>query len=143
MLDNFEPIDPEVMIAMLDLAEITSGMKHIELGSGNGQFVAEAGKRGANSLGYEINKELAQMSIETHGIKVINKNVFNVDVSEADLITFWFTKLPETELLLDKLHREMKSGAKLVASPGQARLQWQPIKTMTLNRYQFCLFIKD
>ena len=141
-LDNFEPMEEEIMMAMLDLAEIKKGDKHIELGSGNGQFVVEATKRGANSLGYEIDRKLARESSRKNGINIITKSVYEVDVSKADILTFWFTKLPETEILIAKLHKEMKRGARLVASPGQAQYKWIPSTIKIIKGYKICLFIK-
>lgn len=138
-LDKFEPSQSEVVKAMFDLSEIKAGEKHIELGSGNGQFVVEAIKRGAESIGYEIVKKLADESIKKHGINVINKDCFEVDVSQADVITCWFTLLPETRLLMDKLHNEMKTGARLVkegfTSHGFTNHDWKPVENTSLTTY--------
>lgn len=125
MLDKFEPLSPIVRDAMLDLARIRPGDKHIDLGSGNGQFVVEATKRGAESIGYEIDPVLAEQSRQL-GITVITDDVFNADVSQADVVTCWFSKLPETIALMDKLHREMKVGARLVKCAYTPH-EWQPV----------------
>lgn len=124
-LDNFEPASLEMMRAMFDLADLKAGEKHIELGSGDGRFVVEALKRGAKSVGYEIDRKLARNSIREHGINVVNENCFEADVSQADVITCWFTLLPETRLLMDKLHKEMKKGARLVKG-GYTYHNWKP-----------------
>jgi hypothetical protein len=41
-------------------------------------------------------------------------NCFNADVSQADVITCWFSILPGTKYLMDKLYKEMKPGAKFI-----------------------------
>ncbi len=140
-LDKFEPSTPEIVKAMFDIANIKSGERHIELGSGDGRFVVEALKRGAKSIGYEINKELERKSKKEYGINVINKDCFKADISQADVITCWFTKLPETQLLMDKLYKEMKNGARL-AKRGRNDYLWQPKKIIKVGRQYICLYIK-
>src|SRR3990172_629075 len=128
MLDKFEPSTPEIVEAMFDLSEIKSGEKHIELGSGDGRYVVEGIKRGAESVGYEIDIGLA-MDSKKLGINIINKDCFEADITQADVITCWFTKLPETKLLMDKIHKEMKKNARLVKG-GRNDYNWQPKKVI-------------
>lgn len=113
-LDNFKPLPLEAVKALFDLAEVKKGEKHIDLGSGDGRMVLEGLKRGADSIGYEKDCELVKKSIEEHKINVICKDIFEVDVSDADLITCWFSKKLATYILADKLHKEMKKGARFV-----------------------------
>lgn len=158
ILDKFESSTQEVMQAMFNLAEIQPGEKHIDLGSGDGRFVVEALKRGAESIGYEIDEELAKSSSEMHGITIINKDCFEADVSEADVITCAFSKLPETRALMDKLRQEMKPGARFVKRSFTDHV-WKPVPNNSLNTYQketfqqekvlrvdgqiICLYIKE
>ncbi len=139
-LDKFERSTSEIVKAMFDLAEIKPGEKHIELGSGDGRFIQEAIKRGAISIGYETDIKLTLES-RKKGLKVINKDCFKANVSKADVITFWFTLLPETQLLMDKLLKEMKKGARLVKR-GRNDYSWQPKKTIKVGRQYICLYIK-
>lgn len=113
-LDNFEPIKTEVLEAILSIGGIRPGVKHIDLGSGDGRIVNAAKLLGANSYGIEIDANLAQQSRDTYGITVLNEDCFDSDVSRADVITCWFTLLPETINLMEKLKREMKKGAVLI-----------------------------
>lgn len=113
-LDNFDPMPIEAVKAVFDLAGLQPGESHIELGSGDGRLVVEALARGADSVGYEIDKTLARDSRKEHGITVVGKDCFDVDISQADVITCWFTKLPETRSLMKKLFSEMKPSARLV-----------------------------
>src|SRR5687767_14009544 len=51
----YVPTPQEVVDRMLDLAKITRDDFHIDLGSGDGRIVITAAKRGARSLGVDIN----------------------------------------------------------------------------------------
>lgn len=135
------PLEPEVVMAMLDLSALKRGETHLELGAGDGKFVVEASKRGAKSTGYEIDAVLAKKAQDA-GINVVLADCFNVDVSRADVVTFWFTVEPGTSLLMAKLRNEMKRGARLVClynsvGTGKARVAatasaWEPSQTVVV-----------
>lgn len=126
MLDKFEATKPEVVDAMLSLGKIRSNIKHIDLGSGDGQIVNTAIQLGATSYGIEIDPILAQQSIDNYGITVLNEDCFNSDVSKADVITCWFSLLPGTIDLMEKLKSEMKRGAILIKQ-AYTPSSWEPI----------------
>lgn len=131
MLDKFEPSRPEVIEAMLSLGKIRPNLKHIDLGSGDGLIVHTALQLGATSYGIEIDPVLAQQSRDTYGITVLTEDCFNSDVSKADVITCWFTLLPGTIDLMEKLKSEMKRGAILIKG-GYTPSSWEPI-SVTAN----------
>jgi 16S rRNA A1518/A1519 N6-dimethyltransferase RsmA/KsgA/DIM1 with predicted DNA glycosylase/AP lyase activity len=131
MLDKFEQTKPEVVEAMLSLGKIRPNLKHIDLGSGDGQIVKTAIQLGANSYGIEIDPVLAQQSRDTYGITVLNEDCFNSDVSKADVITCWFSLLPGTIDLMEKIHTEMKKGAILIKE-AYTPSSWEPI-SVTAN----------
>ena len=121
-LDSWMPLEAEVMNAMLDLADVGPGDKFIDLGCGDGQFVAAAALRGAASSGIEIDQVLIDGAI---GIANIEQgDVFDADVSKKTVVSFWFTDEKNTPLLMDKLYAEMKKGAKLVVLY-DSRMQWR------------------
>jgi len=123
-LDKFEPSRQEVIDAMLSIAKIRPNLKHIDLGSGDGQIVYTATQLGLNSYGIEIDSDLAQLSRNTYGITVLNEDCFNSDVSKADIITCWFTLLPGTIDLMNKLYKEMKKGSILIKG-GYTPSNWE------------------
>jgi predicted RNA methylase len=132
-LDNFEALNKESMFAMFDMANLQPGEKHVDLGCGEGQFMMEAIKRGATSIGYEIDPALARVAVKNK-LNVITGDCFDADVSQADVVTCWFTKLPETQLLMDKLYAEMKPGARFVKC-GFTPHQWKPVDRPELTTY--------
>lgn len=112
ILDPYKALEKEVMMGMLDLAELKAGEKYIDLGSGDGQFLVEAKKRGAIATGIELDSTLAT-TCQLSSLNVINGNMFDADVSKTDVITFWFTMEAGVQLLMQKLYSEMRKGARL------------------------------
>ncbi len=139
-LDKFEPIDKETMLKMFEWAQLKPNEHFIDLGSGNGQFVLEAMRRGAISVGYEIDEILVDKSKKL-GFNIVHKDCFEADVSQVDVIMCWFTKLPETQYLMDKLYNEMKVGARLIKA-GKTEHKWKPVKIEMIHRNWINLYIK-
>lgn len=130
MLDKFEPSKPEIIEAMMNFGKIRPNIKHIDLGSGDGQIVNAAKLLGADTIGIEIDSDLAQQSRDAYGITIINEDCFNTDVSRADVITCWFSLLPGTIDLMEKLKSEMKRGAILIKE-AYTPSSWNPISVIT------------
>lgn len=141
-LDKFKPSIPEIIVKAFELANIKRGERFIDLGSGDGCLVVEAIRRGAKAIGYEIRKDLAEYSKKIYGINVINDDCFNADVFDMDIVMFYQTLLPETELLMDKLYKEMKIGSKLITITHIKHL-WKPKLIVKVNRQNVCLFLKE
>lgn len=141
-LDKYEPLDLETVNEVFNLAELRPRERHIDLGSGDGRLVAEATKRGAVSCGYELSEELARDSVRKYEIKVINDDCFNADVSDADVVTCWLTELPGTQSLIDKLHKEMKIGSRLIKI-GKIEHTWKPKRVFMHRRHWLCLYVKE
>lgn len=139
MLDKYEPIDVTTMNTMLGLADFHEGVSHIELGSGNGQFVEAVLSRGAISHGYEIDPALVKTSRAKEHITL--GDCFDADVSSADVVTCWFTLLPGTDLLLDKLYSEMKLGSRLVKA-GNTPHAWEPVKQFRSGDHWINVYVK-
>jgi len=114
MLGEYKKIETEVMKAMLDLSGLKAGEVYIDLGSGDSHFVIEAEERGAIASGIEFNESLVNNG-KTLGLNIIHGDIFDADVSKADVITFWFVG-SDVIKLMDKLYAEMKPKARLIAT---------------------------
>ncbi len=86
---------------MLDLADIKPGMRVVELGSGNGEVVIAAAKRGATAIGIELNPFLvvwaryrAFRAGASSRVKFIRGNIWRTLPMPADVIYVYL--LPET-----------------------------------------------
>jgi cyclopropane fatty-acyl-phospholipid synthase-like methyltransferase len=123
----------EVAKKMLDLSQIKPGEVLYDLGCGDGRLIILAAKDvGAKSTGIELREDLVErarteikrLNLEDR-VKVIQGNFFDVNISDANVITLYLTS-SANERLRPKLEAELKPGARVVSHdfkvPG-----WKPI----------------
>jgi SAM-dependent methyltransferase len=119
---------------ILELAEVKPGEMVADLGSGDGTLVLEFAKKGAKSIGYEINPLLyiwSRLLIKKNNLEhtaLVSKNSFwNVNFSDFDVITIYGIDyiMPELE---KKLGKELKPGARIVCNTFKFP-NWQPKKS--------------
>ena len=115
------PTEQAVVGKMLDLAGVTSRDYLIDLGSGDGRTVIAAAKRGANALGVEYNPELvslAQRNASREGVadraKLVQADLFNVDLSRATVITMFL--LPDINMRLRPIILSLRPGTRIVTN---------------------------
>ena len=122
-----------VVRRMLKLAEVKPGEVVYDLGCGDGRIVITAAKEfGAYGVGIEIRKDLAQKAmraVEELGlsdrVKIINANLFDVDISDADVVTLYLTTSANSKVR-PKLERELKPGARVVSHEYEI-IGWTPV----------------
>jgi len=106
---------------MIELAKIKKGEKVYDLGSGDGRLVIMAAKKGAKTIGFEINPFLVLISwvkILLAGVRknavVKWRNFWRQDISDADVILLYlitqYMKRMEKKLL-----KELKPGARVIS----------------------------
>ena len=106
---------------ILQLVELKEGVKFYDLGAGDGRLIAEAAKKGAEAVGYEIAIVpyfIAKLRIlflnKKTRCKIIYKDFWFVDLKDADVIYFFL--MPKTiEKLKPKLEKELKRGAMVIS----------------------------
>ena len=107
---------------MCDLAGIRSGLRVVDLGSGDGAILFEAARRGADAIGLEINPFLvwfSRMRAKRLGlcdkITILRQDFYSHPLGEVDavLVYLW----PETmDRLRDKFLRECRLGTKIISN---------------------------
>jgi cyclopropane fatty-acyl-phospholipid synthase-like methyltransferase len=121
---------------MLELARVTSSDVVYDLGSGEGEIVIEAARHyGVRAVGVELDGERIESAHKnaaaagvTDRVTFIERDLFEVDISEATVVTLYL--FPElTERLLPKLLRELKPGTRIV-SHDFGLGDWLPEKTI-------------
>ncbi len=135
----YVPTPPEVVEAMLKLANVKSGDFVVDLGCGDGRIVVmAAGKFGAHGRGVDLNpvriKEAeanAQKAGVTDRVKFVQGNLFEADIKDATVVTLYL--LPDVNLKLrPKLLKDLKVGTRIVSHSFDMG-DWQPEKKIELG----------
>ena len=112
----------EVAKKMLELSRVKEGDTLYDMGCGDGRLIILAVKEiGAKATGIELREDLVErarteikrLNVEDK-VKVIQGNFFDVNISDADVITLYLTS-SANERLRPKLESELKPGARVVS----------------------------
>ncbi|RLI42076.1 hypothetical protein DRO69_10805 [Candidatus Bathyarchaeota archaeon] len=123
-----------VVRQMLILSELRPGELIYDLGSGDGRVVIMAAQEfGARGVGVELREDLVKRAIEkinelglSDKVKIIQSDMFNTDLSQADVVTLYLTT-SANEKVKPKLESELKQGARVVTHDYEI-LGWKPHK---------------
>lgn len=113
LIVGFVPSPPQVVAAMLDLAEVSSADVVMDLGCGDGRILVEAAKRGAKAIGIDLDPEqIAQSKESTAGLPVELReaNLVGADFSDASVITIYLVE--NIDLILD--FKSVRPGTRIV-----------------------------
>jgi len=114
------PLD--VAKKMLEMAHVKAGEVLYDLGCGDGRLIILAAKDiGANATGIELREDLVErarteikrLNLEER-VKVIQGNFFDVNISDANVITLYLTS-SANERLRPKLEAELRLGSRIVS----------------------------
>ena len=117
----FVPTPEDIVDKMLELADVKDTDVVYDLGSGDGRILITAAKKyGCRAIGYEIDRELVELSRENAKkagveelVKIEHKDLFTADLSSADVIALYV--LPsQLEKLLPQLEK-LKPGSRIVS----------------------------
>ena len=118
----FVTTSSDTVKTLIDIVEITPGMKVIDLGSGDGRVILEFGKRKASVEGYEIKPELVERTLQRihdahleEVVHVFNTSFWDVDLSQFDII-YLYGMQSILGRLEQKLDKEMKPGAVFISN---------------------------
>ena len=136
----YVPTPPEVVDAMLTVANVRSGDVLYDLGSGDGRIPITAVQKYkvARATGIEINPERieeAQRNLKGAGVgdrvRFRNEDLFEANFSDATVVTLYL--LPTLNVkLLPKLLKELKPGTRIV-SHAFAMGDWKPERTLDIG----------
>ncbi len=130
----YVPTPPEVVDAMLKMANVKGSDIVYDLGCGDGRIVIAAAKQyGATGIGFDIDPERIKDANEnakyegvTAKVKFVQKDLFEADLSQATVITMYL--LPSVNLRLrPKLLASLKPGTRLVSHAFDMG-DWKPEK---------------
>jgi 2-polyprenyl-3-methyl-5-hydroxy-6-metoxy-1,4-benzoquinol methylase len=136
----FVPTPPEVVDAMLKLANVSGKDTVYDLGCGDGIIVATAAQKfGAQAVGIDIDpqrvkeaNERVQKAGVTDKVKILNEDLFEADISKATVVTLYL--LPSlNQKLIPKLNKELKPGTRIVSQSFDMGDEYPPEKTVDVN----------
>ena len=129
-----------VVLAMLNMAQVTRGDVVYDLGSGDGRIpIAAARMFGALGVGIEIDPALVRRANENlakSGVadRVVfrNQDLFDADLSQATVVTLFLLQGLNLKLL-PKLQRELRPGARVVSHHFDMGDAWPPDLTQDVD----------
>ena len=136
---RYEPTAPDVVEAMLRLADVRVGEVVYDLGCGDGRIVIAAVREfGARGVCVDIDprrivesRENARRAGVEERIRFLNQDLFETDLRDADVVMLFL--YPDVNLKLrPKLLRELKSGTRVV-SHWHDMGDWQPSRTIRMR----------
>jgi len=150
-LAPFVQSPPEVIRKMLEVADVHSGDVVYDLGSGNGAVLIMAAKEfGARCVGIEMRRDLVERALEEvkrnnlmDRVRIVNRDVLEVNISEADVVTLYLTTSGNMKLK-PKLERELKEKARVVSHDFDIG-GWTPTKVVRGDPpgHTIYLYVKD
>jgi len=135
----FVPTPPEVVDAMLKLANVTKNDVVYDLGCGDGRIVVAAARDfGARGVGIDIDPQRVSEAKENvakaglgNRVTIRNEDLFEADIHEATVITLYLlTSL--NEKLKPKLWRDLKPGTRVVSQTFDMG-DWKPEKEIEVD----------
>ena len=117
----FVPTPQNVVDKMLELAQVKKDDLLYDLGCGDGRIVVTAAKRyGCRAVGYDIDPECVELSIQNvqknnvgHLVKIEQKDIFTLDLSEASVIALYL--LPSLNVKLFPQLEKLRPGSRIIS----------------------------
>jgi precorrin-6B methylase 2 len=142
----YVPTPQDVVDRMLDMAKLTKDDFHIDLGSGDGRIVVTAAKRGARSMGVDLNpdriaeaNENAKKAGVTDRVTFVQGNLFEMDISKANVLTMYLLQGVNLQLR-PKILTDLRPGSRVV-SHAFSMNDWEADQHVNLNGRNLYLWI--
>lgn len=135
----YVPTPPEVVAAMLKVADVKKGDVLYDLGSGDGRIVITAAQKfGTRGTGIDINPERIKEANEnakaagvTNLVRFLNQDLFEANIKDATVVTLYL--LPSVNLkLLPKLLKDLQPGTRIVSHAFDMG-DWKPEQTIDVD----------
>lgn len=142
----FVPTRPQVVDAMLKLADVKAGDVVYDLGCGDGRIVVAAAKNyGATGIGFDIDPQRiteandnAKNAGVSDKVQFVRANLFDTDLSKASVITMYL--LPGVNMKLRPRLMALKPGTRIVSHAFDLG-DWEPDKTINVDGSTVYLWI--
>jgi LEA14-like dessication related protein/protein-L-isoaspartate O-methyltransferase len=140
----FVPTPHDVVDKMLELAQVKKDDLVYDLGCGDGRIVVTAAKKyGCKAVGFDIDPRRVKESLENvkknnvgHLVTIEQKDIFTLDLSDADVITMFL--LPSLDVKLIPQLQKLKPGSRIVShSFAMGEIKPDKVVTMVSKEDQF------
>ena len=143
----YVPTPPNVVEAMLEVAEVHEGDVVYDLGCGDGRIViAAAKKHQVRGVGIDINPDRVQEAEENareagvaDRVRFLEQDLFKADIHEATVVALYLLSSVNLKLR-PKLLSELKPGTRIVSHMFDMG-DWKPDKKTSVNGRQIFLWI--
>ncbi len=142
----YVPTPQDVVDRMLDMAKLTKDDFHIDLGSGDGRIAVTAAKRGARSMGVDLNpvriaeaNENARKAKVTDRVTFVQANLFDTKIGEANVLTMYLLQSVNLQLR-PRILAELRPGSRVV-SHAFSMNEWEPDQHERVNGRNVYLWI--
>ena len=142
----YVPTPQDVVDRMLDMAKLTKDDFHIDLGSGDGRIAVTSAKRGARSIGVDLNpvriaeaNENAKKAGVTDRVTFIEGNLFEQDISKANVLTMYLLQGVNLQLR-PKILSTLQPGSRVV-SHAFSMNEWEPDQHVNVGGRNLYLWI--
>ncbi len=142
----YVPTPQDVVDRMLDMAKLTKDDFHIDLGSGDGRIAVTAAKRGARSIGIDLNptriaeaNENAQKAGVTDRVTFVLGNLFEQKIGQANVLTMYLLQSVNMQLR-PRILAELKPGSRVV-SHAFSMNDWEPDQHVNVTGRNLYLWI--
>ena len=142
----YVPTPQDVVDRMLDMAKLAKDDFHIDLGSGDGRIVVTAAKRGARSVGIDLNptriaeaNENAKNAGVSDRVTFVQGNLFEMNLSKANVLTMYLLQGVNLQLR-PRILAELAPGSRVV-SHAFSMNEWEPDQHVNLNGRNLYLWI--
>lgn len=137
---HFVPSPDSAVLAMLNLAQVTSRDLVYDLGSGDGRIPIMAARQfGARGVGIEIDRRLVMRAEELRKasgvadrVVFLHEDLFEADLREATVVTLFLLQGINLKLM-PKLRRELKPGSRVVSLNFSMGDSWPPDLTQDVD----------
>jgi precorrin-6B methylase 2 len=142
----YVPTPQDVVDRMLDMAKLTKDDFHIDLGSGDGRIAVTAAKRGARSMGVDLNptrieeaNENAKKAGVTDRVTFVQGNLFEMDIGKANVLTMYLLQGVNLQLR-PRILAQLQPGSRVV-SHAFSMNEWEPDQHVNVNGRNVYLWI--
>ena len=144
----FVPSPIDVVRRMLEVADVKPNEVVYDLGCGDGRILITASRLfDARAVGVELRRDLAERawnkvkSLELQDrIKILNDNLFNVRLGDADVITLYLTK-EALAALRPRLEHELKPTARVITHDFRIP-NWRPAYVERIGSHRIYLYTR-